>query len=432
MSHRQTMTEIAVAAATTARAFPQLDQDEIGIVVLSGHDRLLVQSSERGESRAPVAADIVQATRDRLQANAVRMAVASIVDTCAASAARMAGGTHRTISWGESFADAGVTPLAIGAIRSNVRDTFGVSFDNLADDGADESTASIASIAARLCAVPGVFERLEGHAYVAVADAAAERAPVVTAKRIDTGRRVAEMRAKGRLVMADAGGSAADPALFAKTIAGLRTDAVRAHFDETVSIVVGGLTQDSPLCVEPIGALCLVPIDGTYLTLGSTVVMAAMLKTGASAFKQRWASPNNDPAAFAGTDSSQDLHVLVTIDDVDDPACSPVVSLYDDGMRKLGEAHLARRLADVSTTLVKEISDDTATARIGDWDEVDAVEIAPVKGTYARLGDGANDVSVSMLTNATVSYTDGSRSQFHLTFVMKDPADGLLTGRLTA
>ena len=217
-------------------------------------------------------------------------------------------------------------------------------------------------------------------------------------------RRLERIRSEGRLAMADAGGSAHDPALFARTLEGLDKDGIHAHTSDAVDASVETWSE--------MRSARLVAVEGTHAVAGSTITMEALLEV------------------VEADGTQEELHVLVTIADARDPLSTPVIDLLARGRTAIEEKAFAMRLSDADLREIRDISDVSVDHLSHGWEEVDAVSLEPVAGTYARTGLGHDGEGASMLVVASFTFTDGSRTQGHLTFVIDDPRDGFLTGRL--
>jgi hypothetical protein len=114
-------------------------------------------------------------------------------------------------------------------------------------------------------------------------------------------RRLEQLRSEGRLAMADAGGSAMDPVLFARTIEGLDRDGIHAHTSDAVDASVE--------CWSDMRSVRIVATSGTHEVNGSTITMEAVIE-------------------IVESDGIEErLPVLVTVSDAADPVCSPIIDL---------------------------------------------------------------------------------------------------------
>jgi hypothetical protein len=401
MTDTSQMSEIAVAAALTARAFPKLDHDEIGVFVMSGYGRLMRDARVLHTAQA-----IADETRRHLRANVMRIEICAIVkDVLAARLAVL----DQSYNWGTSFARAGLSKADLAAVRQAIVDRFGIILATLADENqTDEGEASASSVAAVLDRIPGAYDTLLDHAWMPVdekpvrASLGSEGNPIpvrdVTSPK-EAPRNVSPM------VVGESASRFCDPASFAGILEALDRDGLYAHASDALDASVE--------CWSDMRSVRLVATPGTHKVTGMTISMQAVLEIVESDGKE------------------ETVPVLAYVENADLSGSPLVIGLLDPSLLAMEDVAFARRLSDVELALVRDVSDVSVDHLSHGWDEVDAVDIAPVDGTYARTGLGPNGRGVSMLVVASFVFVDGSRTQGHLTYVMDEPDDGLLTGRFT-
>lgn len=401
MTDTSQMSEIAVAAALTARAFPKLDHDEIGVFVMSGYGRLMRDARVLHSAQA-----IADETRGHLRANVMRIEICSIVkDVLAARSAVL----EESFNWRTPFAKAGLTKADLAAVRQAIVDRFGIILATLADaTQTDEGQASASSVAAVLAQIPGAYDTLLDHAWMP-ADEKPVRAPLGSEENPVPVREIGSPKEAPRnvspMTVGDCASRFCDPASFAGILEALDRDGLYAHASDALDASVE--------CWSDMRSVRLVATPGTHKVTGMTISMEAVLEIVENDGKE------------------ETVPVLAYVENADLSGYSPVIGLLEPARLALEDAVFARRISDVELALVRDVSDVSVDHLSHGWDEVDSVDIAPVAGTYARTGLGPNGRGVSMLVVASFVFADGSRTQGHLTYVMDDPDDGLLTGRFT-
>lgn len=207
-----------------------------------------------------------------------------------------------------------------------------------------------------------------------------------------------------RLTMRHAGGSATDETLFAATLENLSMGEIYEHTTDAVDSSVAAWSD--------MRSASLNPVAGTHKVIGSTISMEAVLEI---------------VEITEGDDVAESVPVLITIDNMDDPLCSPVIDLRRIGLETLAEKTFAARISDVEVLLLREISDLSVDKFSHGWEEVDSVSILPISGSYVQSSE-----RVSMRVLATFKFTDGSQTQGYLTFALPAADASLLTGRVKA
>lgn len=239
----------------------------------------------------------------------------------------------------------------------------------------------------------------------------AERAPLgseanpvpVVDNTVNDFDRAARLRGEGMLLMRDAGGSAQDPALFARTIELLDKDGIFAHTSDAIDASVEAWSEMREASLSP--------LPDTHEVIGSTVVMEAMLEI------------------VEADGTIENVPVLVTVQDIHDALSSPVIDLLPRGRETLAETAFATRIAGMHTEIIRQIADSKVDKFSHGWEEVDAVTLVPIADSYEDLGPGRG---VSMLVTATFVFTDKSQTQGRLSVVMPRAGAPFLTGRITA
>ena len=195
--------------------------------------------------------------------------------------------------------------------------------------------------------------------------------------------------------------SARDATLFAQSVENLNKESIYAHTSDAVDARVETWSE--------MRSASLVAIPQTHQVLGSTIVMEADLH-------------------IVEADGTEVLEpVLITIDNVDDPLGLPVIDVLERVRDALAAKALSKRLVNMTTSTIREISDVTVEKAARGWEDVDTVTVQPILSSYAEIGEG-----VSMLVIATFVYADDSCNECYLTIILPSADASLLTGRITA